>query len=60
MQIYCFANDTRWVAYEGIQSDIFDHILSIAPQFDLRVFQTPSGRDFAGVVSGGAESGATA
>jgi miniconductance mechanosensitive channel len=50
MQIYCFSNDTRWVPYEGIQSDIFDHILSIAPQFDLRVFQSPSGRDFAGVL----------
>ncbi len=60
MQIYCFASDTRWVTYEGIQSDIFDHILSIAPQFDLRVFQNPSGRDFAGVVGGGVEAGATA
>jgi miniconductance mechanosensitive channel len=52
MQIYCFSSDTRWVAYEGIQSDIFDHILSIAPQFDLRVFQSPSGHDFAGALVG--------
>jgi miniconductance mechanosensitive channel len=50
MQIYCFSSDTRWVAYEGIQSDIFDHILSIAPQFDLRVFQSPSGHDLAGAL----------
>jgi miniconductance mechanosensitive channel len=50
MQIYCFSSDTRWVSYEGIQSDIFDHILSTAPQFDLRVFQSPSGHDLAGAL----------
>ncbi len=46
LEIYAFSNDTDWVAYEGIQSDIFDHILAIAPEFDLRVFQHPAGRDF--------------
>ena len=59
MQIYCFSRDTRWVSYEGIQSDIFDHILSIAPQFDVRVFQSPGGHDFAGVL-GGRQPGPTA
>ncbi len=39
LQIYCFSNDTRWVVYEGIQADIFDHLLAILPVFDLRVFQ---------------------
>ncbi|UCF41419.1 MAG: mechanosensitive ion channel family protein [Gemmatimonadota bacterium] len=47
LQVYAFSNDTDWVTYEGIQSDIFDHILAIAPEFDLRVFQHPAGRDFA-------------
>lgn len=39
LQIYCFSTDTRWVIYEGIQADIFDHLLAILPVFDLRVFQ---------------------
>jgi miniconductance mechanosensitive channel len=47
LEIYTFTNDTRWAAYEDIQSDIFDHILAIVPEFGLRVFQTPSGHDFA-------------
>jgi miniconductance mechanosensitive channel len=47
IEIYVFAKDTRWVAYEGIQSDIFDHILAIVPEFGLRVFQEPGGADFA-------------
>lgn len=45
LEIYCFTNTTDWVAYEGIQSDIFDHLLSILPEFGLRVFQHPSGLD---------------
>jgi len=34
-----------WAVYEGIQADIFDHLLSILPEFGLRVFQQPSGLD---------------
>ena len=34
-----------WAAYEGYQSDIFDHLLAILPEFGLRVFQHPSGAD---------------
>lgn len=45
IQVYVFTRDTRWVYYEGIQSDIFDHILAIVPEFGLRVFQSPSGHD---------------
>ena len=45
IQIYCFTATTAWAEYEGIQSDIFDHILAIIPEFDLRVFQHPSGQD---------------
>ncbi len=46
LQIYAFTNTTNWVEYENIQSDIFDHILSVAGQFGLKVFQNPSGNDF--------------
>jgi miniconductance mechanosensitive channel len=46
LEVYAFSNDTDWVSYEGIQSDIFDHILAVAPEFGLRVFQHPAGRDF--------------
>ena len=46
IQIYCFADDIRWAIYEGIQGDIFDHILAIVPEFGLRVFQNPTGHDF--------------
>lgn len=45
LEIYCFTNTTAWVAYEGIQSDIFDHLLAILPEFGLRVYQHPSGLD---------------
>jgi miniconductance mechanosensitive channel len=45
IQLYFFANDTRWVYYEAIQADVFDHLLAILPQFDLMVYQAPSGRD---------------
>lgn len=45
IEIYCFTNTTNWVQYESIQADIFDHLLSILPEFGLRVFQQPSGSD---------------
>lgn len=45
LEIYCFTTTTAWVAYEGIQSDIFDHLLAILPEFGLRVYQHPSGMD---------------
>jgi miniconductance mechanosensitive channel len=46
LEIYVFSKVLDWVEYEAIQSDIFDHILSVVPHFDLRVFQNPSGYDF--------------
>jgi miniconductance mechanosensitive channel len=45
LEIYCFTNTIAWAEYEGIQADIFDHLLSILPEFDLRVFQNPAGTD---------------
>ncbi|MBU0555294.1 MAG: mechanosensitive ion channel family protein [Alphaproteobacteria bacterium] len=45
LEIYCFTTTTEWGEYEGIQADIFDHMLAVLDEFDLRVFQAPSGRD---------------
>jgi len=45
MEIYAFTNDIRWAVYEGVQADIFDHILAVAPEFGLRIFQNPTGYD---------------
>ena len=39
LQIYAFSSDKKWVNYEEIQSDIFDHIISAAPMFDLKIYQ---------------------
>ena len=46
IEIYVFCKDTNWTAYESVQADIFDHILAVVPEFDLQVFQEPSGTDF--------------
>lgn len=45
LEIYCFTATTDWVRYEGIQADIFDHLLALLPEFGLRVFQSPTGAD---------------
>ncbi len=45
LEIYCFTNTTVWNEYERIQSDIFDHLIAIIPQFGLRIYQEPSGFD---------------
>lgn len=50
LEIYCFTAKTAWVDHEGIQSDIFDHLLAILPEFGLRVYQQPSGADMRGMV----------
>jgi miniconductance mechanosensitive channel len=50
IEIYVFSSEQAWPVYEGIQADIFDHILSVVPEFGLRVFQNPSGDDFRSLV----------
>ncbi len=42
IEIYVFSNDQAWANYESIQADIFDHLLAILPEFDLRIFQSIS------------------
>src|SRR5690606_13478180 len=45
IEVYVFSNDIAWANYEGIHADIFDHLLAIAKEFGLRVFQRTSGQD---------------
>lgn len=45
IEIYAFTTTTDWNSYEDIQSDIFDHILSVLPEFGLRAHEAPTGSD---------------
>lgn len=45
IEIYGFSKDQNWAAYEGIQADIFDHLLSILPEFLLSTYQHPGSHD---------------
>ena len=46
LELYFFSATTSWIPYEDLQSDVFDHLLAIISEFDLHVFQSPSGEDF--------------
>ena len=46
IEIYTFSNRQEWVTYEGIMSDMFDHLIAAIPEFELEVFQNPTGTDF--------------
>jgi miniconductance mechanosensitive channel len=46
MEVYIFSRIQEWAKYEDLQSDIFDHVLAVIPEFELRVFQNPTGDDF--------------
>jgi len=46
IEIYVFSKDKNWIRYEAIQADIFDHLFAVAKEFDLRIFQQPTGLDF--------------
>jgi miniconductance mechanosensitive channel len=56
IEIYVFTTTTNWVEYEGIQADVFDHLLAIAPEFGLRVFQEPTGADWRQHISTGSSA----
>ena len=47
LEIYAFTKTVDWVEYESIQAEIFDHLIAAAQSFDLRIFQQPTGLDFA-------------
>ena len=52
IEVYAFTNTVVWSEYEDIQAEIFDHLMAVVPDFDLRVFQQPSGADFSRFVAG--------
>jgi miniconductance mechanosensitive channel len=52
LELYVFSSDTRWAQYESIQADIFDHLLSMVPEFGLRIFQEPAGSDLRALGAG--------
>lgn len=52
LEIYVFSRDQIWANYEAIQADIFDHLLAAAAEFDLRIFQIPSGYDLRSLAGG--------
>jgi miniconductance mechanosensitive channel len=51
IELYIFVDTTEWAVYENIQSDIFDHILAVVSQFDLGIYQRPSGKDFSSILT---------
>jgi miniconductance mechanosensitive channel len=51
IEIYAFSNILEWDKYEDLISDIFDHIFAVVPQFELQIFQNPSGSDFKSLIN---------
>lgn len=45
IELYMFSSDIRWAVYEGIMSDIFDHLLAAIKYFGLEVFEAPASDD---------------
>ncbi len=46
LQVYLFTDTTNWAEYEAIQADIFDHLIAVASEFGIRIYQQPAGSDF--------------
>ena len=53
IEIYIFLKEQRWAEFEAIQSDIFDHIVAVIPEFGLKIFQQPTGQDVAALARSG-------
>ncbi|MDP4290466.1 MAG: mechanosensitive ion channel [Bacteroidota bacterium] len=45
IEVYAFSKIKSWAEYEAIQANLFNHILAVVPEFDLQVFQRPSGTE---------------
>ena len=45
LEVYAFTSSVEWTEYESVQSDIFDHLLAIVSNFELKLTQAPSGSD---------------
>lgn len=46
IELYFFSADTAWIRYEQLQAEVFDHLLAVMSEFGLKVFQSPTGKDF--------------
>lgn len=55
LEVYIFSSDKRWVNYEHIMADIFDHILAAVPYFDLEIYESPSSKDMKRLSQGAAK-----
>jgi len=53
LEVYAFSANKQWIVYEQVQSDIFDHLIAILPQFFLKLYQTPTGGDIHAVIAQG-------
>ncbi len=51
LEVYCFTNSVAWGVYEDTQSDIFDHLIAMLPEFGLRLYQAPGGADMAALMT---------
>lgn len=45
LEIYAFTRTTAWGKYEEIMADLFDFLLAAVHEFDLDLFQPPTGED---------------
>lgn len=45
LELYCFTRDKQWIDHENIAADIFDHVLAVVPNFDLEIFESPTGKE---------------
>lgn len=54
VELYFYTTAVDWMSYERIQSEVFDHVLAVIPEFGLRVFQSPSGGDVRALAANGA------
>ncbi len=50
LEIYCFSGEQRWKHYEAIMGDIFDHLMAVVREFDLRVYQQPGAADLRSLI----------
>lgn len=55
MELYAFTTTTAWGEYEDIQADVFDFLLAAVHEFDLRLFQGPTGEDLRAIADEGSQ-----
>lgn len=45
IEVYCFSANVNWIPYENLQTEIISYVVAVAPLFNLRIYQAPSGLD---------------